>query len=198
MTATIDLAPSPEAALVLVGLPPATPVPSLPLPHISAGESPAERIALAVAMTWPVLHESYARARRQKGGEPVMLVAAPDCAAGRQLISQRLGFSVLDALAGPVVFALSEADAVAQLGRDGWAKMGAVLDTIGHVDGGMRLLLAVNGGEVEARVLRTFADAPPAVREALRADLRSDPAVALEALKRASDAAAPPPAPKEG
>jgi hypothetical protein len=101
-----------------------------------------------------ILYEAYARARRQRGGEPVMVVACADSAVGRTLITRRRGFDVLDELVGPMVWAWTEAEAADALTPMGWKGLSQVFDAIGHVDGGMRILLAVNTADVEPRVFR--------------------------------------------
>ncbi len=132
----------------------AAPVVFLPAPHVGVAEGPAERVRLAAGMVADALHASYARARRQRSGEPVMVIACPDCAAGRKVIVQRHGLDVLDELTGPMVWAWSEQEAASLLGVAGWKCLASYLDAIGHVDGGMRILLAVNDSNLEARVLR--------------------------------------------
>jgi hypothetical protein len=132
-----------------------------PLPSLAAAEGPRERVALATGVSLMRLFEAYARARRQVGGEPVMVLACGDSAYGRMLIARRRGLEVLDELTAPLVWAWSEQEAAEQLGPQGWEQLSTALDNIGHVDGGMRVLLAVNGPGLEARVFR-MGEPPPA------------------------------------
>jgi hypothetical protein len=155
-----DPPPLGQLVPVLVGAVGA-PVALQPTPHHMAGESPLERLALAGGQALAIVHESYSRAARQRGSEPVMVIAAADCVAGRGLIVRRRGLAVLDELTGPLVWAWTEAEAVAELGAAGWGQLSAALDAIGHADGA-RVLCAVNGAELEARVFRFVAQAGPA------------------------------------
>lgn len=129
-----------------------------PMPHPGMADSPAQRNELAGDLAMAVLYDAYARARRQKGGEPVMVVACADCAVGRLLIAKRRTIDMLDELVGPMVWAWTETEALAELGPANWRALSDVLDAIGHVDGGMRVLLAVNANGLEPRVFRM---APP-------------------------------------
>jgi hypothetical protein len=138
------------------------PIALQPAPHVAEGEGPAERVALAGGISMVQLYDAYARARRQVGGEPVMVIAAGDSAVGRMLIAKRRGLEVLDELTGPLVWAWTEREAAEQLGAGGWMQLRQALDKIGHEDGGMRVLLAVNASSIEARVFRMVrvAEAP--------------------------------------
>jgi hypothetical protein len=164
-------------------------VPDLPLvqlPRVDGGEGPAERALLAGSLVSATLYEAYARARRQRGIEPVMVIACPDCVVGRDMIAKRRGQALLDELTGPVVWAWSEQEAAGALGEAGWKHLSAGLDTIGHADGGMRLLLAVNGTAVEPRVFR-MAEPTAAPTPALTPAVAAPAAPILEAKPMASE-----------
>lgn len=136
----------------------AAPLVFQPTPHILGGATPEERARLALGMTVHHLYEAYASARRQRAIEPVMVIASPDCTAGRDFIVKTMGLEALDMLTGPIVAAFSEEEIVGEVGAETWEKLSASLDKIGHKDG-MRLLLAVNGSAVEPYVFR-MAEAP--------------------------------------
>jgi hypothetical protein len=125
-------------------------------PELAPGvpETPAARAELAIALALETAFGAFTVARRQRGIDPVMVVATADSTAGRSMIDKRYGAGVAEALCGPMVFALAEAEVAQLLGPAAAAGIARVYQALKRAPGEPRFLLAVNGNLLDARVMR--------------------------------------------
>jgi len=88
--------------------------------------------------------------------DPVLLVCAPDCAIGRRLITAQLGSSAqeaIDAACAVFVFALPVPQFLAHFGQ-AQGGVAAEIAKIGAQPGDALFVFAVNGQQIEPRVMR--------------------------------------------
>jgi hypothetical protein len=117
-------------------------------------ETPAARAELAVALAFETALYAFTVAHRQRGIDPVLVIATADSTAGRNLIDKRFGCGIVEHLTGPMAFALSEVETAQIVGMGNWQGLARAWEGMKRTAAEPRFLLAVNAAVLDPRVLR--------------------------------------------